>query len=172
VDGEVGLVLTEAGRDDLLVRPKETHDGSVPSGASMACRALLRLGALGFTELSAVAERELSQLTGRALENPFGFGQALCELDRVVRGSVDVVLVGPREDARTRALAREVFRVYVPNRTVAWVDPSDSGSVEVCPALAEGKAVGEVPVAHVCRGRACSAPVATPEALGALLVGT
>jgi uncharacterized protein YyaL (SSP411 family) len=171
VDAEVGLVLTEAGRDDLLVRPKETHDGSVPSGASMACRALLRLGALGFTELSAVAERELSLLTGRALENPFGFGQALAELDRTVRGSVDVVLVGSREDARTRALAREVFRVYLPNRAVAWVDPGDPSSVEVCPVLAEGKAPGDAPVAYVCRGRTCSAPVATPEALRALLVG-
>ena len=41
-------------------------------------------------------------LAPAALANPFGYGQSLCELDRLVRGSVDVVLVGPRADARTR----------------------------------------------------------------------
>ncbi|HRG95788.1 MAG TPA: thioredoxin domain-containing protein, partial [Polyangiaceae bacterium] len=45
-DDEVGLVFTEAGADDLVVRAKDAHDGAVPSGTAMACRALLRLGAI------------------------------------------------------------------------------------------------------------------------------
>jgi hypothetical protein len=79
-----------------------------------------------YTELG---ERELVRLAPSAMENPFGFGQTLCELDRLVRGSVDVVLVGPRADERTRALAAAVFARWIPNRNVAWIDPTDPSSL-------------------------------------------
>ena len=46
--------------------------------------------------------------SGPGGQNPFGFGQTLGVLDRLVRGSVDVVLVGERDDARTGELARQV----------------------------------------------------------------
>ena len=94
-----------------------------------------------------------------AVANPFAYGQSICELDRLVRGSVDVVLVGPRDDARTKALAREVYRRFVPNRTLSWGDGP----------VAEGKDGKDAPVAYVCRGRTCSLPVKTPEELRALL---
>ena len=63
----------------------------------------------------------------RRWRTPSGYGQTLCELDRLVRGSVDVVLVGARDDARTKALADAVFARWLPNRTVAWLDPSNDG---------------------------------------------
>jgi uncharacterized protein YyaL (SSP411 family) len=135
----------------------------------MACRALLRLGTLVDPRYTPIAEEELLRLAPSAVANPFGFGQLLCEIDRLVRGSVDVVLVGPKDDPRTRALAAEVFARWLPNRTVAWVDPGDPASRAAAAALAEGKDAGDVPVAYVCRDRACSPPVTTPSELGLLL---
>jgi uncharacterized protein YyaL (SSP411 family) len=116
-----------------------------------------------------VAEEELARLAPRAVANPFGYGQTLCEIDRLVRSSVDVVLVGPRTDARTLALRDEVFARFLPNRTVAWLDPADPASATACAALGEGKAARNEPVAYVCRGRSCSLPVATPGELRPLL---
>ena len=101
--------------------------------------------------------------------NPMGYGQTICELDRLVRGSVDVVLVGARDDARTKALAETVFSRWLPNRTVAWLDPSDAESRAACALLGEGKQAKSTPVAYVCRGRTCSLPVASPEELLPLL---
>ncbi|MDB5216492.1 MAG: Thymidylate kinase, partial [Myxococcaceae bacterium] len=108
-------------------------------------------------------------LAPSAVANPFGFGQTLCELDRLVRGSVDIVLVGPRNDARTKALAETIFAKWLPNRTVAWVDPSDATSMAACALLGAEKPARDMPVAYVCRGRTCSLPVATPDGLRALL---
>ncbi len=130
---------------------------------------LLRLGALVGGPYAAIAEAELVRLAPSAVANPFAYGQALCELDRLVRGSVDVVLVGPRNDARTQALARATFSRWIPNRTIAWLDPADPSSVAACAALAEGKEAKASPVAYVCRGRACSLPVGSPAELLALL---
>jgi uncharacterized protein YyaL (SSP411 family) len=125
----------------------------------MICRALLRLGALADEKYLAVAEKELVKIAPAAIANPFGYGQSLCEIDRLVSGNVDVVVVGSRADDRTRALVAEAFKAFLPNRTISWGDGP----------LAEGKEAKDVPVAYVCRGRTCSLPVKTPAELRALL---
>ncbi len=167
-EGE-GFFFTPKDAAPLIVRSKDPYDNAVPSGASMAVRVLLRLGALVDPRYAKLAETELAQLAPSAVENPFGYGQTLCELDRVVRGAVDVVLVGSRTDARTKDLARATFAAWLPNRTIAWVDPADASSREAAALLAEGRPSAAEPVAYVCRGRTCSLPVTTPEALRALL---
>ncbi len=170
VDPEQGLVFTEAGAADLIVRAKDPHDNAVPSGAALACRALLRLGALMNADYTVLAEAELRRHAKAALQNPFGFGQTVCELDRLERGAVAVVLVGDPADPRTRALARAVFARWLPNRTLAWLDPGSPVAREACAALAEGKVASAVPTAYVCRGQRCSAPLTTPEALTERLI--
>jgi len=167
-EGE-GFFFTPKDGEALITRSKDPYDNAVPSGASMANRALLRLGALVDERYAKIAEAELVRLAPAAVANPFGYGQTLCELDRLVRGNVDVVLVGPRKDERTRALARAAFGKWLPNRTIAWVDPSDPSSREAAAVLAEGKPAQAEPVAYVCRGHTCSLPVTTPEALARLL---
>jgi uncharacterized protein len=154
-----GFFFTPKDGEALITRQKDPFDNAVPSGFSMMCRALLRLGALVDAKYTAIAEKELLAIAPAAIANPFGYGQSLCEIDRLVRGNVDVVIVGPRSDERTQALVSEAFASFLPNRTVSWGDGP----------LAEGKEAKDVPVAYVCRGRTCSLPVSTTNALRALL---
>lgn len=160
VEGD-GFYFTPKDGESLITRSKDPFDQAVPSGVSMACRALLRLGAMVGGGYAVIAETELMRLAPDAVRNPFGYGQTLCELDRVVRGSVDVVIVGARDDERTQALVNAAYSRWLPNRNIAYG--------EGAPALAEGKAAQSTPVAYVCRGRTCSLPVATPEQLLELL---
>ncbi|HEX3344486.1 MAG TPA: thioredoxin domain-containing protein, partial [Polyangiaceae bacterium] len=155
--------------DAILVRAKDPYDHAVPSGASVACRALLRLGALVDPKLHEPAARAVEKLAAAAAANPGGMSNTVCLVDRLVRGTVDVVLVGPRDAAATKALAREVFRAYLPDRVVAWLDPGDPRSVEACAVLADGKPAHAEPVAYVCRGRACSLPIEDPAELARAL---
>jgi hypothetical protein len=152
----------------LIARTRDAFDQAIPAGASMAALLCLRLGSLVDPGLSAAGARQLEQCAAAAVENPFGMSQAVLGLDRLVRGSTDVVLVGPR--AAAEALAAAAYRAYLPNRTLAWVDPEDAASVAAARVLAEGKPAraGEA-VAYVCRGRTCSAPVNGAEELLALL---
>ena len=159
-----GFFFTSKDGETLITRAKDPYDNAIPSGTSMACRALLRLGTLIDAKYTRIAETQLLRMAPAAIENPFGYGQLLCELDRLVRGSVDIVIVGPRSDPRTQGLAREAFRHYIPNRCVAWRDPDEPTIM-----LTEDKTPKEAPVAYVCRGRTCSLPVSTTEDLGALL---
>ena len=66
--------------------------------------------------------------------------------------------------------ADAVLRRYLPDRSVAVVDPTDPESAAVAKVAAAGKAGREgATVAYVCRGRSCSAPVTTVEELALLL---
>ncbi|HEU4409744.1 MAG TPA: thioredoxin domain-containing protein [Polyangiaceae bacterium] len=154
-----------------IVRVRDQFDQATPSGSAMAATALLRLGSLLGERYEAPARAYLESIADEAAGNPLGMGQLVCALDRLARGPVEVVVVGARGDARAEALRRAALAAYVPNRVLALVDPGDPASREAARALAEGKPAGPggAPVAYVCRGRTCSAPLASPEALRAAL---
>jgi uncharacterized protein YyaL (SSP411 family) len=164
-----GFFFTPNDGEVLIHRSKDPYDHAVPSGASIACRVLLRLGAVVDASYAPRATEQLEALAATAVENPFGLGQTICELDRLVRGSVDVVIAGAPGDARARELASAAARAYLPNRNVAWVGESEARAA--CAEIAQGKTAGEggEPRAYVCRGRTCSLPVGTAEELRKLL---
>ncbi len=143
----------------ILIRPKDPFDHAVPGAASIACKMLLRLGSLADEKYAAPATRAVEKLASAALENPFGMSVTVASVDRLVRGSVDVVLVGPRGNDALEALARAAHRAHLPDRVLAFVDPADPGTLEAARALAEGKTAQNEPVAYVCRGRTCSLPI-------------
>jgi uncharacterized protein YyaL (SSP411 family) len=164
-----GFFFTPDDGETLIHRAKDPFDHAIPSGASVACEVLLRLGVLVDESLATAATTELERLAPSAVDNPFGMGQTVCTLDRLVRGSVDILVIGAPTDPRTQALVHEAFRAYVPNRTLARLTPNDAASLAACAALAEGKAIPATPAAYVCQNRTCSLPVTTPAELAALL---
>ena len=165
-----GFYFSPNDAEKLIHRAKEPFDQAIPSGASMMALSLLRLFSLdGAPSLEERARRTLEPLAAAAVQNPLGLSQTVIALDRLVRGSTDVVIVGARDDARTKSLAEAVRRAYVPHRTLCLVDPDDASTTTACPSLAEGKEPKGHPVAYVCRGRTCSPPVADAAALAAAM---
>ena len=161
------LYFTPEDGEVLIARPQDPYDHAIPSGASMAHLALLRLGAMVDPSYAAIATTELERLAAAAMENPFGFGQTLGNLDRLVRGSLDVVLVGDPTAPESIALALEVHRRYLPHRNLLWIGLTPAK--RPC-TLAEGKAPGPSgPVAYVCQDRTCSPPVSQAVELARLL---
>jgi len=167
-----GFFFTPDDGESLLVRAKDPYDHAVPSGASVASRLLLRLGTLVDARYARVAERAVEALAPAAAENPLGMSGTIGLIDRLVRGSVDVVLVGPRASDSTRALAREIFRAPLHDRVLGWADPADPRALQACSAMAEDKPGQAEPVAYVCRGRACSLPLREPAELSRALATT
>jgi uncharacterized protein len=155
--------------ETILVRAKDPWDHAVPSGSSVACRALLRLGALVDPALGEIGTKAAEKLARAAAANPAGMSNAVCLGDRLVRGTTDVVIVGPQAAEGTRALARAAFEAWLPNRVVAWVDPTDASTREACAVLAEGKTPRDGSVAYVCAGRTCSLPIEEATELAAEL---
>jgi uncharacterized protein YyaL (SSP411 family) len=160
-----GFFFTPSDGEALLCRAKDPYDTAVPSGGSIACKALLRLGALVGSDYAERATKDLERMAATAVENPAGHAQWVSAIDRLVRGSVDIVVVGARADERTLALVQAARKAYLPNRTIAWSDPGNPESQAACAALAEGKPAETSAVAYVCRGRTCSLPIRDVAAL-------
>jgi uncharacterized protein len=159
-DGVVVFYLAPEGDPLLVHRPESHHDGAIPSGASIATQALLRLGLVANDPGAlALAETYLVQrLTGATEGNAWANSGLLSALDLYLHAQILVVTEGAGRD-RLLSAAR---RTYAPTLCVAgsWAAPS----------ILDGKTpAGEAARAFVCTGPTCSPPVTDPGALAALL---
>jgi len=161
---EGGFFSTEAGQADLLFRQKPGFDNALPSGNTLAARALLRLSRhLEREDFRGAAEGTLRCFGPWMQRAPRAFLGLLGVLDQALREPLEIVVSGDPALSATRTLLAEVHRRFLPGRLV---------SVSTDPALPlhQGRrAPAGGAVATVCRGRTCSAPVSDPGALGHLL---
>jgi uncharacterized protein YyaL (SSP411 family) len=165
LDPAGGFFQTADDAEDLIHRAHDIFDHAVPSGGAMAALLCLRLGGLCEESFTAHGERALEAIAAAAADDAFALGQWVCVLDRLVRGPVDVVLVG--DATGIHQLGEAAFRAWLPNRVLVTIDPAREETRAAAPLLAEGKPPpqGGGAVAYVCRGRTCSAPIATGDEL-------
>ena len=168
-EADGGFFFTPIDGEKLITRNKDPFDQAIPSGGSIASLALLKLSAIADEKYGEFARRSLESIAPSAVDNPFAFGQTIGVLDRLVRGSTDVVILGPFEDLDARDLHRAAFGAYLPNRNIVWADPSRPSSMAAASLLTSDKPTDRRAVAYVCRARACSPPVHTGDELRQLL---
>lgn len=151
-DGTSGAFFDAAsGADHGLVRMKNAHDGALPSGNSIACLCLLKLGKIsGDEELVRAGERCLNSWTGRLAEQPVAHIQMVNALDFFLGPDVDITLVGGREEPGVRELLRIIHRHFIPNLVLRFKDEGETGAYRM---------VGGRPTAYVCARGACRPPV-------------
>jgi hypothetical protein len=95
--------------------------------------------------------------------HPSAFGNYLCALDYLLSSPREIAIAGDPRSDETRALLREIFSRYLPNKVVACGTRPD-------PPLLENRGpVDGMPAAYVCRDHICEAPVTTLEELSAKL---
>ncbi len=167
---EGGFFFAPDDGEKLIARTKDVYDQAVPSGTSMAALLCQRLGEILDERYLEPALRQVAAVASAAIDNPMGLGKSVAVLDRMGRGTVDVVLVGEQSNAVAQAMVDAVFRRYLPHRNMVWVDPLLPGSVENVQRIGSDKpSVDGNVTAYVCRNRTCSLPVTTVQELEALL---
>ena len=160
----------------LLHRPRELTDNATPCGSSALTSALLTASVLAadggarpslrgrnqhYRDTAEAAVRGAGTL---AEKHPRFAGQWLTVGEAMVRGPLQVALVGADEPAGAALLAHA--RHIAPGGTVVVPGVPDAPGV---PLLADRPLVGGAPAAYVCRGFVCDRPVTTPEELTATL---
>ncbi|MFG1962840.1 thioredoxin domain-containing protein [Nonomuraea sp. NPDC049028] len=168
-DGEGGFYDTADDAERLFQRPQDPTDNATPSGQYAAAGALLSYSALtGSTRHREAAYAALGTVSVLATGHARFAGWGLTVARAALSGPVEVAVVGPMDDPRTRALHREALLADVPGLVVALGD--GEGVPPGGPELLEGRGpVGGAPAAYVCRGFTCRMPVTTPEELRAEL---
>ena len=157
----------------LIVRGKDTRDGAIPSGNSVAVMNLLRLAhMLDRQDLHDHADRAIKALAGHVGDVAYGAERLLSAVLFARSNPREIVVVGDSSKPETKALLRTIDRAGDFNRVVLLLNPADPDAADwqqKMPLLQGKIQVEGRPTAFVCRNRTCSRPVTTAEDLQRLL---
>ena len=154
-----GFYLTAKTAEHLIYRPKETYDGAIPSGNSVAGYCLTRLAAFtGTQQLEEAALHQLRFLSGAAQSYPAGYSFSLMAQMFAVYPGKELVAV-MKDDADLLGLQQMLQKKFLPNLTVLVITPQNEAKIHQLAqftknyGLKNGKSTY-----YVCENRACSAP--------------
>jgi len=153
---------------DLIVRPKEYQDNPIPSGNSLAAKALLELSSFsGDTQEAGEVESILATLQDALTQHPTAFAYWLQCAD-LAAGPVDqIALLWTDNQSEHKPFLQALNSQYRPRLVIAASSYPPSPKA---PQLLRDRPTqnGQV-TAYVCRGFVCRQPVTTVDEFVALL---
>ncbi len=169
-EADGGFFYTSKHGEPLIVRNKDFMDNATPAGNSVAAELLLRLALL--TENQNYQRKAITifrLLREQMVRYPSAFGYLLGALDFYLSTPKEIVLIGEAKAEDLRALLREVWKPYLPNKVLARSTTNDAEASQVVPLLRNRSAIGGRATAYVCENYSCLQPVTAPGELAAQL---
>jgi uncharacterized protein YyaL (SSP411 family) len=155
--------LTPSDAATLLIRPRETSDGALPSGNSVQLTNLVRLSRITANPLYEKAANDLLHTSADDITLiPSASAHLMSGLDFFLGPSFEIVLAG----ADVHALQRAVFSTFVPNKVVLH---SGADIAAIAPFTKAQRAIGGKATAYVCTNHLCRLPTGDPEKARELL---
>ncbi|MHA2289160.1 MAG: thioredoxin domain-containing protein, partial [Promethearchaeota archaeon] len=161
-DRSIGaFFFTAEDAESLLTRQKETYDGAIPSGNSVAMLNLLRLSQFtGVDKYEKKADQAGRVFAESVRANPIAHTFMMVAVDFAVGPTYSLVIAGDKGDDDTDAMLNEVRKQYLPNKSLIF-RPTDNENPEIDKYSNfiqffdkyKGKAT-----AYVCINKTCKAP--------------
>ncbi len=166
-----GFYESPAGDPSVKVRMKNEFDGAEVAGNSIAVQVVQTLAELlDRDDWRAVARRALDAYARRLRRAPVAMPRMLCAMQLEAATPRQIVIVGHRDAADTRALARVLDRRFAPYDVPLYVDPAAPGPLaDLAPFSVTLPMQAGQATAYVCVDRACHLPVTDPAAFAAQL---
>jgi uncharacterized protein YyaL (SSP411 family) len=171
-DPDGGFFSTPDDGETLLFRPKEGHDGAIPSGNAVTMMNLIRLGRItGDPRREEEAAALGRAFAGSLQQIPGAHSQWMIALELLAAPSCEVVIAGRPGGKDTIEMLAVLRRSYLPNLTLLLRPEGEEAPAitEIVPFTREMRALKGRAAAYVCTGFACRRPVTDPRELVALL---
>ena len=161
------LYLTSKNAESLLFRPREFHDGSIPSGNSVAVSVFLRLGHItGNISYLDIAAGILRDAAHHLHHSPSSFTMLLCSLDYWLGPRSEIVITGGEAENGVSQLYDATKGFLLPSTVILVSDESSSKDGGVVIKMVEGRGpINGRATAYVCENETCSLPITDPENL-------
>ena len=156
-----GYYFTPDDGEDLIVREKESYDGAIPSGNSVAMLNLVRLSRLtGNTKLEGQAVDISRALEGSVGRVPVGHTHFMMALGFLLYPAYEIVVAGRAKADDTERMLRALREFFLPNAVVLFCSPEDESSdiASIAPFTKDLKPVNNKATAYVCTNFACHSP--------------
>jgi uncharacterized protein YyaL (SSP411 family) len=155
--------LTPTDAATLLIRPRETSDGALPSGNSVQLTNLVRLSRITADPFFEIPPLNLlMNSTDDITFIPSASAHLMSGLDFFLGPSFEIVLAG--DDVHS--LQRAVFSSFVPNKVVLR---GGADIAAIAPFTKAQRAIGGKPTAYVCTNHLCRLPTGDTEKVRELL---
>lgn len=143
--------------EQLIVRTKETYDGAMPSGNSLAALALEKLWRLtGKSQWKDILEKQMVFLAGEAAGYPSGFCFAMLTLLNLQYPGMDLICTNPDEKVKEAlsmlVLPGEELNIVVKNSR-------EKKALEKTAPFMESYPIEERPTFYLCSEGVCNSPV-------------
>lgn len=162
--------MVREGTEHLLARPKETYDGAIPSGNSVAAYALALLARLtGDAKLEETARKTVRSFGADLAQRPTA-SLGMVTAHDLLAGGQEVVVVGEPNDPATKEMLAQLRTTYSPRKVVLLKTPSNSEALAGLAAFTSDLSAQDgKPTAYVCRNFACELPTTSPSKARSLL---
>jgi uncharacterized protein YyaL (SSP411 family) len=162
-----GYFYTPDDAEPLIVRTRSVLDQATPSANGTMVGLLAKLHFATADNLYRDRGNALIQaFSGEANRSFLSMGAYLNGLETTLM-ALQIVIVGPRANAKTLELANAVLGRSLPHRVLLVVDPAEALPVGH-PAHSKTMQNGQ-PTAYVCQRMTCSAPITNPVTLSQVL---
>ena len=162
-ESEGGYFLSADDTTDIVVRAKTIADHATPSGNGAMAEVLARLWLLtGKNPYRERCEALIRLFSGSNVRYLISIPGLMTSYEWLERG-VQIVIIGPGDDPRTRALQQAAFTTGASLKVMTLLSP-DAALPPGHPAAGKGLVSGQ-PTAYVCAQATCGPPVTDPEAL-------
>ena len=146
--GRGGFYFSGANNEKLILRPKETYDGAMPSGNSLMAWNLVKLWHItGRAEYREAAERHLNFMEGAAADYPIGYSMYLTAFIEMADPYMKVTAVLEEHEDK-----RKIAEIFSSQADIVLLPASDQYP------LKDGKATF-----YICAGHQCYPPTNCPE---------
>ena len=162
-----GYYLTGLDAEELLIRPKESYDGALPSGNSITALNLLRLARLtGDERWERKAEQLLLDFRAVLEEHPSGYTAFLQALQFALHPSQELILAGSLESVQLSEMRQIFFSTFRPYASVLYQEGSLD---EIVPWVQDYPLQSNTVTAYLCQNFTCQRPVHQIDEFKALL---
>jgi len=169
-----GWFSTSGDDPSVLLRMKEQYDGAEPAASSVAAwNGLLLAHLTGHDGYRERAEAALRSFGPRMSGAPQAVPVMLAALAMHWTGIRQVVVIGSRDGADTRALVAATAHAFLPFSVVMVAEPGahQARLARLIPAIGDMRMRDGRAAAYVCRNFACEAPTTDAEELKRQLMG-
>ena len=159
-DKNGGFFIGSKDAEKLMIRAKDSYDGAIPSGNSVAALNLFRLGKItGNTKWTDLGYTTLKAFTDKAKQSPTGFSHMLTAFMFDFKNPKEVVLVGDSNDPETQKIISAIRKNYSPNKVILFKDVSNPDALlQVAPWTKDHVMINGSPTFYICENFACKQP--------------
>lgn len=154
-----GLFMYGKDSEQLILRPKDSYDGAIPSGNSVSTMNFLRLARLtGKFELEGYANKQFEAFGEMIKSSPASHTFFLMSFLFSLTDTKEVVIVGQSD---TKKMVEKINSSFLPD-VVFHVTTGDGKSQDlnkIAPFIADHKTLNGSATAYICRNFSCHEPI-------------